>query len=75
MRRRAEENSIAQWNDTLSSGRADSLIRASQGMMTSSPLPIPAPMESSTGTATSTAPSINSAAVQAELERRRRQQP
>jgi hypothetical protein len=40
-RRRAEENSIKQWNDTLASGRANSLIEASQGMLQSTPLAIP----------------------------------
>jgi hypothetical protein len=41
IRRRAEENSIMRWNDTLASGRADALVRASQGMLSDQPLPIP----------------------------------
>lgn len=41
IRRRAEENNISRWNDTLQSGRADSLIDVSRGMIPKSPLTIP----------------------------------
>lgn len=41
IRRRAEENNIMRWNDTLQSGRADSLIEVSRGMMPDTPLTIP----------------------------------
>jgi hypothetical protein len=41
IRRRAEENNIMRWNDTLQSGRADSLIDVSRGMMPNTPLTIP----------------------------------
>lgn len=41
VRRRAEENNIRMWNETLSSGRADSVIRTSQGMLPNQPLTIP----------------------------------
>jgi hypothetical protein len=42
IRRRAEENNISRWNDTLASGRADALLGATRGMMSDSPIPIPA---------------------------------
>jgi hypothetical protein len=42
IRRRAEENNIKRWNDTLASGRADALLSVTRGMMSDSPLPIPA---------------------------------
>jgi hypothetical protein len=42
VRRRAEENNIKRWNDTLASGRADALLSVTRGMMSDSPLPIPA---------------------------------
>ena len=42
IRRRAEENNIMRWNETLASGRADSLIQISRGMMPDTPLPLPA---------------------------------
>lgn len=73
LRRRAEENSIKQWNDTLASGRAEGLIRTTQGMMSDAPLPIPPPVVPSRET-TDPGVSVDPAAVQAELERRRRQQ-
>ena len=41
IRRRAEENNIMRWNETLESGRADSLIDVSRGMLPDTPLPIP----------------------------------
>ena len=41
IRRRAEENNIMRWNETLESGRADSLIKVSRGMLPDTPLPIP----------------------------------
>ena len=41
IRRRAEENNIMRWNETLESGRADSLIEVSRGMLPDTPLPIP----------------------------------
>tara|TARA_R110002012_G_scaffold60279_2_gene157591 strand:- start:207 stop:1940 length:1734 start_codon:yes stop_codon:yes gene_type:complete len=41
IRRRAEENAIKDWNETLASGRADSLIEISQGILTNDPLTIP----------------------------------
>jgi len=41
IRRRAEENSIMLWNETLASGRADPLIEVSRGMLPDEPLPIP----------------------------------
>ena len=41
VRRRAEENNIRMWNETLSSGRADPVIRTSQGMLTDQPLTVP----------------------------------
>ena len=41
IRRRAEENAIKDWNATLESGRADSLIEISQGILTREPLDIP----------------------------------
>jgi hypothetical protein len=41
IRRRAEENNIMRWNDTLQSGRADSLIEVSRGMLPDTPLVIP----------------------------------
>jgi hypothetical protein len=48
IRRRAEENNIMRWNETLASGRADSLIDVSRGMLPNTPLPIPGERESST---------------------------
>lgn len=42
IRRRAEENNIMRWNETLASGRADPLIEVSRGMLPDTPLPIPA---------------------------------
>jgi len=42
IRRRAEENNIMRWNETLASGRADPLIQVSRGMLQDTPLPIPA---------------------------------
>lgn len=48
IRRRAEENNIMRWNETLESGRADSLIDVSRGMLPDTPLPIPGERESST---------------------------
>lgn len=48
IRRRAEENNIMRWNDTLASGRADPLIEVSRGMLPDTPLPIPGERESST---------------------------
>ena len=41
IRRRAEENNIMRWNDTLQSGRADSLIDVSRGMIPETPMTIP----------------------------------
>jgi hypothetical protein len=41
VRRRAEENNIRMWNETLSSGRADPVIRTSQGMLPNQPLTVP----------------------------------
>lgn len=41
IRRRAEENNIRMWNETLSSGRADPVIRTSQGMLPNQPLTVP----------------------------------
>jgi hypothetical protein len=42
IRRRAEENNIMRWNETLASGRADPLIQVSRGMLPDTPLPLPA---------------------------------
>ena len=42
IRRRAEENNIMRWNETLASGRADPLIEVSRGMLPNTPLPLPA---------------------------------
>jgi len=42
IRRRAEENNIMRWNETLASGRADPLIEVSRGMLPDTPLPLPA---------------------------------
>jgi hypothetical protein len=41
IRRRAEENNVRMWNETLSSGRADPVIRTSQGMLPNQPLTVP----------------------------------
>ena len=41
IRRRAEENNITRWNNTLQSGRADSLIDVSRGMIPETPMTIP----------------------------------
>lgn len=41
VRRRAEENNIRMWNETLSSGRAEPVIRTSQGMLPNQPLTVP----------------------------------
>jgi hypothetical protein len=41
IRRKAEENAITDWNATLASGRVDSLIEQSQGMLTNTPMPMP----------------------------------
>ena len=41
IRRKAEENAIKDWNETLESGRADSLIEVSQGILTNEPFTIP----------------------------------
>lgn len=48
IRRRAEENNIMRWNETLASGRADPLIEVSRGMLPNTPLSIPGERESST---------------------------
>jgi hypothetical protein len=42
IRRRAEENNIRRWNDTLASGRANALLDVTRGMMSDSPIPVPA---------------------------------
>ena len=60
IRRRAEENNIMRWNDTLQSGRADSLIEVSRGMMPDTPLTIPVdPITGERGTGSSVSSRVN----------------
>jgi hypothetical protein len=60
IRRRAEENNIMRWNDTLQSGRADSLIDVSRGMMPNTPLTIPVdPITGERGTSSSVSSRVN----------------
>jgi len=70
LRRKAEENAIKDWNQTLTSGRADRLINAAEGMIPAAPLPVPPPSAVAPKPGAPSGLSIDAAAVQAELNRR-----
>jgi hypothetical protein len=70
LRRKAEENAIKDWNQTLTSGRADRLINVAEGMIPAAPLPVPPPSAVAPKPGAPSGLSIDPAAVQAELNRR-----